>query len=334
MSFLDIEHFLSLQGKDTWSEEGNKGQLSARSLVAQILLERQLAMTAKEWAPYLRFAEALCPKDTVITFNYDTIVESACKQTGTPFRLCPHRYKQVDAWGGTLDTKAEEVVVYKVHGSVDWYDARRYLEQMDAYNADPTKKPRPYKNAEVFGHAKELGVERIVRDPYPEDSMLHTMFRVPDMRPLMGKEGVWPAPYLISPSASKVVYLKPFVEFWHGFVNAGWNQSQMAIIGFSFSSFDDYVLVPIVNAIDNFEEGKEKWAWFGRTRLKIVDFQPSAAKRRQFQKRVRCVDWDRASCFWEGFNESIVPRVLEPNTFDRERFERKMGRIPASAENA
>src|SRR5215217_5688625 len=39
LGFLDVEHYLGLRGKDTWSSEGNESQLMIRMGIAQVLSE-------------------------------------------------------------------------------------------------------------------------------------------------------------------------------------------------------------------------------------------------------------------------------------------------------
>lgn len=323
LAFLDIEHYLALKGSDTWSDEGNKGQLAAKALLAGILVERQAAMSSNQWSVYLKFAEALRPHDEVVTFNYDTILEEACERVGKPFRLCPWRYKTMNDWGGTIDSSVHEVVVRKVHGSVDWYSSKQYLEQKLHHEKNPTTSARPYSNARIFEHKAELGVERLVREPYSPDDPLYYMVRARNVRNLVHPDGIWPPPFLVSPSASKIVYLKPLVDLWRGFNNAGWMQSQMIVIGFSFSAFDDYVLVPLIGAIDGFQTGTEKWSSYGRTRLKVVDFQPTANERRRFRRRVKWISWRRTNAFWRGLTVEDIPTILEPSTFDEKRWNRR-----------
>src|SRR5262249_20275684 len=48
---------------------------------------------------YLEFARRLDPSDTVITFNYDSLLERALDTVGKPYRLIPTRYKSVsETW--------------------------------------------------------------------------------------------------------------------------------------------------------------------------------------------------------------------------------------------
>jgi hypothetical protein len=116
MSYLDIEHYLELRGSDTWSREGNESQLMIRKAIGKVIHDR-----TPDKLPdcYLRFAEMLSPRDIVLTFNYDVVLEAALAHVGKRFRRYPHRFKTVNAHGGTLDSDTEEVILLKLHGSLD-----------------------------------------------------------------------------------------------------------------------------------------------------------------------------------------------------------------------
>jgi hypothetical protein len=60
VSFLDVEHFLGLLGKNTWSSDGNETQVVIKTLIGEILAER---MPSKDKIPevYLEFARMLKP---------------------------------------------------------------------------------------------------------------------------------------------------------------------------------------------------------------------------------------------------------------------------------
>ena len=45
ISFLDVEHFLSLHGADTWSDIGNQAQILTRNLICKILYNAMKKIT-------------------------------------------------------------------------------------------------------------------------------------------------------------------------------------------------------------------------------------------------------------------------------------------------
>lgn len=66
-----------------------------------------------------RWAKTLSPSDSIISFNYDTLVERALSTTAK-------------AWTHGFETKGNtnlEIPVYKMHGSIDWIVAHR-LERL------------------------------------------------------------------------------------------------------------------------------------------------------------------------------------------------------------
>ena len=95
LGFLDNEHYLGLKGKDTWSDQGNESQLMVRHAIVKVLHERTPTSPP---VLYRRFVKSLNLTDYVITFNYDTLLESALEAEGIPYRLFPMRFSEV-GWG-------------------------------------------------------------------------------------------------------------------------------------------------------------------------------------------------------------------------------------------
>jgi hypothetical protein len=83
---------------------------------------------------YISFAKTLRPYDTSITFNYDILLERALEAAHVPYRLFPDRLESVSKFSATVDSREEtEVIVLKMHGSVDWFDKGYFIErQRDA----------------------------------------------------------------------------------------------------------------------------------------------------------------------------------------------------------
>lgn len=318
LAYLDIEHHLRLLGSDTWSDQGNKGQLALRALIGKVIVDRQAAMSAAQWEPYLLFAQNLAPNDQVITFNYDTILETACERVGKAFRLCPHRFKLVHDGGGILDQHRQEVIIRKVHGSVDWYDMTAHLQQSEHQESSPTGRPTPWHNAIIARQCEELQVVPLVEQPYPDGESLTNMVRAKNIAQLSSADGLWPVPMIIAPSSAKIVYLNQVRELWHGMGGVGRFNSQMMIIGFSFPSHDDYALVPLISAIDAFQSDNQTLDYFDASRLKVIDYQQGEVDQTTFKERLRWIDWSKVDAFWGGFNAEIIPRIFEPNKFRRQ----------------
>ena len=131
LGFLDTEFYLGLRGSDTWSDEGNPTQLLVKRLIAKILMERTPVATALDDL-YLQFADGLQPGDLVLTFNYDIVLERALEAVGKPFRLFDQRLRRVRGSYAEIDSSRDEVVVLKLHGSVDWFHRGQYRQRCES----------------------------------------------------------------------------------------------------------------------------------------------------------------------------------------------------------
>lgn len=141
IAFLDVEHYLGLRGSDTWSQDGNETQVLVKTLIGEILTERT-PETREIPKLYLDFARLLRPSDVVLTFNYDVLLERALEAAGITYRLFPSRYRNVRPGQAEVDDSKDEVVVLKMHGSVDWFDRTQY---------DQTRLINPRHDHPVFG---------------------------------------------------------------------------------------------------------------------------------------------------------------------------------------
>jgi hypothetical protein len=127
ISFLDVEHYLGLRGSDTWSSEGNETQVVLKRYIGQIIWE--VTPRSKNIPSlYLDFARRLRGGDTVITFNYDTLLEESLDAVGQPYRLFRERFTEIGPLSCKTDMNLHEVVLLKVHGSVDWFNSDLYAE--------------------------------------------------------------------------------------------------------------------------------------------------------------------------------------------------------------
>lgn len=147
LAFLDIEHYLGLAGSDTWSSDGNETQCVVKSLIGEILVERTPARDALPQV-YYDFAEQLTRGDHVLSFNYDTVLERALEHVGREYRLFASRFTEVRKGIGYSDSSNDEVVLLKLHGSVDWFDRTHCTEwERECAQYGPVKgrprQPRP-----------------------------------------------------------------------------------------------------------------------------------------------------------------------------------------------
>lgn len=306
MAFLDIEHYLWLRGGDTWSSHGNETQVVVKTLIGKILTR---SMPSKDNIPdlYLKFAQMLKPKDLVLTFNYDVLLERALEATGVQYRLFPWRYKVDSKIPGQLEVdNRDEVIVMKVHGSIDWFDRSNY-NQLEEYRIAQGFKLET--SNIIFQRPEVFGAQPLIEGPHDVDDPLHPIYRIQDIEGLY-RRGVlfFETPFLLNPSPMKLIYFKAFRDFWEGLGRVGAMNFRMAIIGFSLPKQDEYARQVIYRLVKNYQTAywEEDFAGHKKTPLILVDLRKSAKEVQDFLKRYAFVDWDRAKTHFDGFNEDAV----------------------------
>lgn len=304
MSFLDIEHFLGLRGSDTWSEEGNESQLMIRKAIGEVI---QLRTPPSDQLPdaYYRFAESLSLHDIVITFNYDLILERALEHIGKPYRLFPHRYKSIGHYSNEVDDDKEEVVVLKLHGSVDWFSDSQFLSSKESQKSQGVAKLNIHS---VFDDPARYGAEPIVQGLRSESDPLLHIHRIHDADKYYQRDAGIDAPFLLSPSYVKFVYAMPLLDFWHGLGQAGGYNLGVSVVGFSLPQHDDYIRQILYNIISNYQESwwDEKLPGVLKDDVKFVDFRGEDAGRKEYLERYRFADPGKSKYWLDGFSAESV----------------------------
>jgi hypothetical protein len=309
--FLDIEHFLGLRGSDTWSVDGNEGTVVVKTLLGQILAERTQA--ADEIPDlYLNFARRLQPNDYVLTFNYDILLERALDAVGTRYRLFPNRYETVEDLYAVVGDSRDEVVVLKLHGSIDWFDRGQYSE-WERLRRETGTESRP--THPVFGPSgDDLKVSKLLDGPRHADDPLEEMYRVDDVKTLYQRSWMFlAAPWLLAPSTMKILYAAKLADFWEGLGRAGVLNFGLAIIGYSLPGQDDYAKQAVHSIVTNYQT--QYWGQRISDKIKtplvVVDLRRNEEEIREFRDRYRFVDWDRAVAHYDGFDETSLSLVFD-----------------------
>ena len=157
-SFLDIQHLLNLRGSDTWSSEGNRSQIVIRNLIGLILNRKINNIEDENMELYKKFASKIDTNDFIITFNYDTILEKALEAINKPYRLFPQRFSAIHSTWDEIDRTLKEVVILKLHGSIDWFDKSVFKRETNHYNSR-NNYPEPYHK--VFSNPNIFNPEKI-----------------------------------------------------------------------------------------------------------------------------------------------------------------------------
>jgi len=311
LAFLDIEHYLGLRGSDTWSIHGNEAQVVVKTLIGEILSEK---MPSDDKIPeiYLQFANILRPNDIVLTFNYDILLERALELAGVPYRLFSDRHEEDPERPGRLQIESrDEVVVFKLHGSIDWFDRSDYawLEEERIRNGYGLRTPDL-----IFQRPEDFGTVPLLDGPHNPEDPLHHIYRVRDIKRLYKKRILFHAtPSLLNPSSIKILYSKMMSDFWWGLGRVGVLNFSMAVIGFSLPSQDEYARQVIYRLVQNYQS--TYWGnttmMHRKTRLVLIDFPKSVEEKQEYRRKYRFVNWDRAVTYFNGFDEKAI-KLLRP----------------------
>jgi len=306
MAFLDVEFHLGLRGKETWSSDGNESQVVVKTLIGEILAERMPEDIPQH---YLSFARLLKPDDYVLTFNYDVLLERALECAEVPYRLYPNRLKANPFGKGMLvDNSKKEVIVLKLHGSIDWFDRANYA-RLEADRIEQGFEPGG--RDLVFQDPARFGAIPLLEGPRFADDPLREMYRVREIEQLYQSGPLFLAtPSLLNPSAMKILYSALVRDFWWGLGYVGAMNFRMAVIGFSLPPQDEYARQVIYRLVKNYQTvswGKN-WddAGHKKTPLTLVDFRRTSGQEQSFRQRYAFVDWSKAQTHFGGFDEKAI----------------------------
>jgi len=253
---------------------------------------------------YYRFAEQLSVNDTVLTLNYDLVLERALAHVGKAFRRYPTRFKSLSAHGGVVDSDIEELVLLKLHGSLDWFDDRQYLALKDSVrNVAPGHLP----HHDVFRDPSRFEVAPLVDGLLPaEDALRHIHFinRVDEY--YRDPQGL-SAPFILSPSHVKFVYTEPLMSFWYGWGRAGGYNTGVSVIGFSLPTHDEYIRICLHQILSNYGSWwDERLLSVLKDYVRFVDYKPTDEYRLAYMDRYCFADPERSRFFFDGFGLEAI----------------------------
>lgn len=307
VSFLDIEHALQLNGVgENWSSEGNPSQLIVRRYIAETLFYRQESIPDSVSPLYEEFVKGLQPNDVIITFNYDTILEMYLDRIDKPYRLFPDRLGPLRDLRDHLDDR--EVVIVKLHGSIDWFDKRYHNESVvnlgeHVLSTDP--------DWSIFTRSETLGLEPLTDDGRGEDQPLGTIYRMRNVKRFFESwNSGMNTPLIVSPSYSKMLYLNPLRGLWDGVGRFGWLNSSLAVIGYSVPSHDEYLRQVIYSIITLFQDADYAVGDRIKKPLMIVQRPSGEDEKAQLIKAYRFADPAKTTFDWEGFRAELLPEMF------------------------
>lgn len=309
MSYLDIEHFLSLRGSDTWSEEGNESQIMVRQAIGKVIHNLTPPANGLPNA-YYSFAERLSLHDVVITFNYDVVLERALEYIGKPYRLFPHRYKAIRPTHNEVDSDYEEVTVFKLHGSVDWFSDRQYLQLKEANHEFGTTGISVH---DVFDEPTRFDAQPLVEGPRPLDDPLLHIHRIGNVDAYYSRHRGFHAPFILSPSHVKFVYSKPIQDLWYGIGQAGGYNLGISVIGYSLPEHDEYIRIALYQLISNYQQSwwNEKLLGVLKDDVKFIDYAENTNGVAELVERYRFVDSSKTKYSFDGFRDEAMSFLFD-----------------------
>ncbi len=306
LGFLDTEHFLGLRGSDTWSDEGNESQLMVRCAIAEVLHKRT---PTNPPCLYRKFARYLNSSDCILTFNYDTLLESALEAEGIPYRLFPHRFSKIGAEGNVVDLSVREVVVLKLHGSIDWCDRSGYDKSVEYMKRSALRYDVKHP---VFGKNAIVDSARLTDGPRDKDDPLAKIYRVLDLKNLL-KLGFWDwSPLILAPSQTKLIYTPTLRDFWFGMQESGGFNLSLGVVGYSLPEADQYARQAMYYLFNNYLGFEPDLEIMGNRKapIRILDSAPVGDSGIDIRGRYRFADWSRTDLNLNGFNEDTLEWLL------------------------
>ena len=256
LAYSHRKHYLRLLGSDEYFEHGSRSIVAARRAMQRILIRSTPNDTP---SLYRDFARRLCPRDVVLTFNYDTLLEQAFDDIGKPYTLTPEWWLETD----TNELEPSFVDLLKLHGSIDWYD-RHYHDSAMRWHAEqghdvPNRDP-------IFGPAPTVPSEPLSRgrtEVYGR-KILPRVFRVPDHAkyfPIEDKVGSHIVPFILPPAYDKLLGYEPILDLWENLHRTQDFFSSIVMIGYSMPPYDSYAYETLGRLFIQYQQGGDKTYW-------------------------------------------------------------------------
>ncbi len=309
MSYLDLEHYLGLRGSDTWSSEGNESQLMIRNGIMEVIYSRTPEQPTTEC---INFCEKLSPSDAILTFNYDTLVEDTLDALGRRYRLFPNRLAEVGTMASLVDTDAEEgeIVISKLHGSIDWFDKRPYFKERELANQHehPWESHHP-----VFREGSEIAHTRLVEGPCDEHDPLSHIYRVNDLSQVLRAQFWHCSPLILSPSISKILYANPLKGLWRGLQKGGALNLGLGVIGYSLPNYDEYARQALYHLMRNYTEVEPELELNGVAKrpMRIIDYCQPGESDWLIRKSYSFLNWQRTEVNSSGLSANSVEWLMQ-----------------------
>lgn len=293
------------------TNDGNETQHVVRNLIGRILHNHGQQKLKEIFPVYERFVKLLKPGERIMSFNYDTLLESLLEEFEIPYRLVPNRFEEIHEMGGTLSREVErEIILLKMHGSIDWFDDQEY--QKHANHRRKSGLP-PNKTSHVIFLNKEIYFpEKIVGEPYHLSSDLNRIYRAKNLETFFEKTpSPLISPLILTPSNFKILYSQPLRDFWYGLAKSGIFES-LVIIGYSMPKHDEHIRQVLYKISDTYHRFIPSDWMTTKTDLRIVDFRKTWHSKRDLKRNYRFLHWEGVKTYLKGLDKQAVEFIFSP----------------------
>ena len=173
--------------------------------------------------------------------------------------------------------------------------------------------PIPYRvKHPVFGPDKVVVSEPIVDGPRFVDDPLLQLYRVKAPASVYAKSYWECPPFLLSPSLSKLLYVKPLAEFWYGLGSSGGLNLGFGVIGYSLPIYDDYACLAIYKIARNYQGYEPDLQLDGRAKrpVRILDYRPTDEARKDLQAKYQFLDSRRTEYWYDGLSDDGIESFM------------------------
>ena len=224
--------------------------------------------------------------------------------------MVPGSFESATQFGGTSKVPDEDVVLLKMHGSIDWFDRTEFERAIEYLKLQglPGHPRHP-----VFKNPSRCDPIPIAERPYFTGSPLLQIFRARNLGNYFNDASfLLDSPLLISPSINKLVFLNPLRDFWYGFSRIGYAETRMSIIGFSLPPHDEYLRIPLYHLVTNYQyqDIGQHPSYEKKSKLIMVDYKDSEKSKGAYCERYKFVDWGKAVQYFDGFNEDSIDLIF------------------------
>lgn len=211
-SYLHYVEMTEFGGGERWCDNGSREILTLKYFIS-----KAIAKSTPDSIPelYLDFANQLTCYETIITFNYDCLLEKSLEQVGKEYTYNFHELDWVN--------HPNRVFIAKMHGSINWMFSEDNRIDSSIYKKgfDPAMDLKPFYYSEILTN-KELWDK--------ENSWL---------RHIQNKNFI--QPFIILPGIGKSYDVRKLGFFWYKPSACFYSNRDAIIIGLSLSEDDFFI---------------------------------------------------------------------------------------------